>query len=132
MRLRLDSPPKISLGITEACNLRCQHCYADCAQVPKVGELSAEQWISLIDRLVADGIIQFYFEGGEPLAKPGFLKILERAAREAMTIVRTHGTLVDETIAKDLKRAGCWSSSGGFNGCRRSDARSGDGGSRQL
>ena len=34
---RLERPPKVTLGITEACPLRCRHCYADCASSPKPG-----------------------------------------------------------------------------------------------
>jgi MoaA/NifB/PqqE/SkfB family radical SAM enzyme len=103
---RLQTPPKVTLGITEACPLRCRHCYADCAAAPKPGELSAERWLAVIDRLIADGVVQVYIEGGEPLAKPGILQIVERAARDAMTLLRTHGTLIDDAMAKALQASG--------------------------
>jgi MoaA/NifB/PqqE/SkfB family radical SAM enzyme len=103
---RLRTPPKITLGITEACPLRCQYCYADCAAAPKPGELSADRWINLLDQVIGDGVIQVYIEGGEPLAKPGILRIVARSARDAMTLLRTHGTLVDDATADALKDAG--------------------------
>lgn len=102
----LETPPKITIGITEACPLQCRHCYADCARAPKPGELAAEQWIALLGGLAEQGVIQAYFEGGEPLAKPGFLDIIRAAAPVMMTLVRTHGTLVTATVARDLRAAG--------------------------
>lgn len=106
MRPALASPPKISLGITEACPLQCRHCYADCAPAPKPDELSIQAWMEVVDQLLADGVIQFYFEGGEPLLKPGFLGLLARCARDAMTLLRTHGTLIDDAMADALQAAG--------------------------
>ena len=103
---RLASPPKITLGITEACPLECRHCYADCAARPKDGELTSGQWLGLLDRLIEGGIIQIYIEGGEPLAKPGILRLLARCARDALTLVRTHGTMIDARMARALARAG--------------------------
>ncbi|MCK8784065.1 radical SAM protein [Roseomonas sp. NAR14] len=102
----LLSPPKISLGVTEACPLRCRHCYADCDAAPKPAELGIDAWMALADRLIADGVIQFYFEGGEPLLKPGFPALLARCARDAMTLLRTHGTLIDDAMADALRAAG--------------------------
>jgi radical SAM protein with 4Fe4S-binding SPASM domain len=96
----------MSLGVTEACPLRCRHCYANCAAEPKPGELGIEDWLRLVDEVVEDGVIQFYIEGGEPLAKPGIIDLLTRCAREAMTLLRTHGTLIDDAMADALKAAG--------------------------
>lgn len=103
---RLVSPPKITFGVTETCPLHCRHCYSDCSAVPKPGELSIDRWLALADELIEDGVIQFYIEGGEPLAKPGFLRLLARCARDAMTLLRTHGTLIDDAMAEALKAAG--------------------------
>ena len=102
----LTSPPKMTLGITEACPLRCRHCYANCTAQQKPGELEIEDWLRLVDQVVEDGVIQFYIEGGEPLAKPGIVDLLARCARDAMTLLRTHGTLIDDAMARALKRAG--------------------------
>lgn len=102
----LETPPKLTIGITEACPLSCRHCYADCAQSPKPGELSSEQWIGLIDGLAAQGVIQVYFEGGEPLVKPGFIEILRTAASSMMTLLRTHGCGLNSTMAQTLSDAG--------------------------
>ena len=105
MKPRLLNPPKITFGVTEACPLQCRHCYADCSSSPKAGELDAEEWLRVADEVIADGVIQIYFEGGEPLAKPGILGLLAHCGRDAMTLLRTHGTLVDEATADALAAA---------------------------
>jgi radical SAM protein with 4Fe4S-binding SPASM domain len=68
--------------------------------------LSADHWIALIEKLAAQGVIQAYFEGGEPLIKPGFLDILRAAASEMMTLLRTHGWLLSRDVANELADAG--------------------------
>jgi radical SAM protein with 4Fe4S-binding SPASM domain len=102
----LHSPPKISIGITEACPFKCRHCYADCAAAPKPGELSADGWIRLLMDLADRGVVQAYIEGGEPLVKPGFMNVLRSIAPVMMTLVRTHGWGLTERRAGDLAEAG--------------------------
>src|SRR4051794_37009412 len=102
MPIGLVSPPKMTFGITEACPLKCRFCYADCAQKPKAGELDVDEWIRLVDQVCHDGVIQFYIEGGEPLIKPGIFRLIEHCARMAMTMLRTHATLIDATVADAL------------------------------
>ncbi len=106
MPIGLVSPAKMTFGLTEACPLNCRYCYADCARQPKPGELEVSEWIRFADELVEDGVIQFYFEGGEPLAKPGIFQLVEHCAQVAMTMLRTHGTMIDESRADALKASG--------------------------
>lgn len=101
-----EEPPKVSLSITNSCNLRCRHCYGDCSPEPSARELTFPEWLRFIDYLVAHGVIQLYVEGGEPFHRPDFLDILRHAARRMMTLVRTHGTLIDNDMARTLKAIG--------------------------
>lgn len=101
-----ETPPLVALSYTESCNLDCRHCYGDCATEAKPDELSGEEWARIVDQLIADGVIQFYIEGGEPLWRPDFLDVLGHAARKAMTLLRTHGTLIDREMAQRLRDAG--------------------------
>lgn len=103
----LYTPPKAAIGISEGCVLACRHCYGDCVQgAAKAGELDAAEWISYVDRIAEDGVVSLYVEGGEPLAKPGFLDVLRHASRSMFTMVRTHGTLIDDRMADSLKASG--------------------------
>lgn len=102
----LNTPPKISVGITEGCPLRCRHCYADCHNAPKPDELSSERWAALLTDLAGRGVVQVYFEGGEPLLKPGFTDVLRQIAPLMMTLVRTHGCGVTAESAQELAEIG--------------------------
>jgi radical SAM protein with 4Fe4S-binding SPASM domain len=102
----LQSPFKITLSITQTCNLNCKHCYADCDPERAKDELTVREWVRFVDYLVANDFVSLYIEGGEPLARPGFLKILEHCTPKMMTLLRTNGTLIDRQMAARLKRIG--------------------------
>lgn len=101
-----QTPPKITISFTESCNLRCKHCYADCSRRPATRELSGPEWLGFIDYLVRHEFISVYFEGGEPLNRADFLQVLQRSSRDLMTMVRTNGTLVTPTLARNLRQSG--------------------------
>jgi len=102
----IERPPKVTFSLTETCNLACRHCYADCNKTAKRPELSTAEWLQLIDYLAANGVIQAYIEGGEPLHRPDIFRILHRAAAKMMTLLRTNGTLIDARMAHRLKASG--------------------------
>ncbi len=102
----LESPPKITLGITEGCPLRCRHCYADCDTSPKPGELTVDAWLRLVAELADGGVIHAYIEGGEPLIKPGFIEVLRAMTPRMMTLVRTHGWGLTPDLAQEISQAG--------------------------
>ena len=99
------TPPKITISFTETCNLQCKHCYADCGRRSAARELSGTEWVRFIDYLVEHEFISVYFEGGEPLCRPDFRRVLRRCGAKLMTMVRTNGTLVTPAVARDLRRA---------------------------
>jgi radical SAM protein with 4Fe4S-binding SPASM domain len=106
MTPKLERPPKVTFSLTETCNLACRHCYADCKKTAKRPELSTAEWLHLIDYLAANGVIQTYIEGGEPLHRPDIFRILRRATAKMMTLLRTNGTLIDARTAHRLKASG--------------------------
>lgn len=102
---RLERPLKVTISYTHSCNLDCALCYADCGRSARP-ELSAAEWIAFIDRCADDGVIGFYFEGGEPLHRADFMPVVTHAARLGMTMLRTNGTLITPAVARRLKDAG--------------------------
>ncbi len=118
MAPQFDRPPKVTFAFTETCNQECRHCYADCRRAGKRRELSTDEWLKLIDYLAENGVIQTYIEGGEPLHRPDFLKILRHTSRRMMTLLRTNGTLIDAAMAQRLKRAGVGHILVDLMGCR--------------
>jgi len=106
VQLKFETPPKITLSITNACNLECAHCYGDCSHEPTSKELSTKEVLAFVDYLVANDFIQIYIEGGEPQMRPDFDRILAHCGRKLMTLVRTHGTLMTPRTARAWKRYG--------------------------
>jgi radical SAM protein with 4Fe4S-binding SPASM domain len=102
---RLDKPFKLTLCITQTCNMNCRLCYADCGSAAKP-ELTTEQWKAFIDELVREGFLHVFFEGGEPFHRPDFEDILAHVGRRLYIAVRTHATLIDMARAARLKRLG--------------------------
>src|SRR5690606_38456695 len=48
---KLDKPFKLTICVTQTCNMDCKLCYADCGS-SKRPELTTEQWKAFIDQLV--------------------------------------------------------------------------------
>lgn len=84
--------------LTNACNLRCSHCYMYSGKA-EARELSANEWIKVLDEFVAAGGTSITFSGGEVLAKRGWLRVLEHAHQAGVSAtVLTNGTLWDADL----------------------------------
>src|SRR2546422_812159 len=91
--------------ITCRCNLRCVMCYTDCFNRPDLirNELSTSEILRIMDELAAAGCLDLVLTGGEPLARPDFFDIYERAKENGfLTTLFTNGTLITETVAHRL------------------------------
>jgi len=100
------TPPKITVSITNTCNLNCAWCYGDCGKATPKSELSTNEWLKFVDYLLANDFIRIYLEGGEPFFRTDFLTILKHCTRKLMTVVRTNGTLITREVATELKAIG--------------------------
>ena len=97
-----------SIAMTHRCHLRCVHCYLGderspapkdlkSGTPPESGELGTEFWLSVVDQAAEIGCLNLLMTGGEPLLRPDFADVYERAKRRGMLVtVFTNGTLVDE------------------------------------
>ncbi len=103
---QLDSPIKLTVCLTERCNLNCTFCYADCNAAGKAPELSMETWHKVLGEAADDGIIAFYFEGGEPFLREGFEELIRELAERAFVMIRTNATLIDQKRARRLAEIG--------------------------
>lgn len=99
----LTKPFKLTVSVTAKCNLACRHCYTDCGAQTDV-ELTAGEWIRVVDELADDGFITIFFEGGEPFAREDFERIAAHAAAKMFVAVRTNGTLIDAARATRLAK----------------------------
>jgi radical SAM protein with 4Fe4S-binding SPASM domain len=103
--LHLRTPFKLTVCFTERCNLKCRFCYCDCGRSLPDTELGGRSWIELLTKLITEGIISLYFEGGEPFLRPDFLEVLQACGRRAYCAVRTHATEMDIVLARRCREA---------------------------
>jgi len=97
------SPRIVTLELTNACNLRCKHCYA-CAGEALENELSTEEIEKVLRELYDLGTFEIELSGGEPLLRPDFMKIVSIAqSLDFEVTILSNGVLIDKKIAKKLK-----------------------------
>lgn len=95
------------LELTEACNLRCIHCYGQWGYPEKAARRTVSQWKQTLDAVFNYGCRGVQLIGGEPLAHHDFLEILAYAKAIGMKTIDvfSNGTLINEEIIKHLKQA---------------------------
>ncbi len=102
-----DKKPVVVWNIGRRCNLRCVHCYAQSKDIEYEDELTTEQGKELIDDLAEFGSPVILFSGGEPTMRKDLPELAEYAKSKGMrAVISTNGTLIDEKMAKVLKKIG--------------------------
>ena len=103
---RFTSPLMVVWNFTQACNLRCAHCYQD-ARRRLPDELDLPQQLQVLEILRRNDVAMLALSGGEPMMSPTFWPVAQRAARMGFHLsVATNGTLVDEDSAHRLRDVG--------------------------
>lgn len=94
------APFQIVWNITNACNMRCIHCYEG-ASVKRKDELSKDQIISGLKNMGDLGVASIAFSGGEPTLHPDILEFINSARDNGMfPAIATNGyTLKDKEKA---------------------------------
>lgn len=68
------------LELTSRCNLRCTHCYADSGPTTStIGELTLEDYRTILDEGASLGCRKVQFIGGEPTLNPGLPALISHA-----------------------------------------------------
>jgi 12,18-didecarboxysiroheme deacetylase len=107
LQFSADKKPVVVWNVTRRCNLRCVHCYSKSEDRGYSGELSFEEGKGLIDDLAEFGSPVILFSGGEPLIRPDILDLIRYAAhRGRRAVLSTNGTLINRTLAEELKAIG--------------------------
>ena len=102
----------LRVSVTDRCDLRCVYCMAENQQfLPKAEVLSIEELDRLCTAFIGLGTRKLRLTGGEPLARRGFIDLVERLSRhlqsgalEELTLT-TNGTQLTR-FAQDLARHG--------------------------
>lgn len=94
-------------NFTNMCNLNCKHCYQSAVPYATSDELTLEEKLDLVDRLVDSGVKLPVISGGEPLIHPDFFPVLERIVSKGMhTAVASNATTINKEVARRLKETG--------------------------
>lgn len=95
-------------NFTDACNLRCKHCYQGALKEPSTGELTTVEALEAVDMMADSGLAYVAMSGGEPLVRRDFFKVAERIKEREMALsLATNGTLLSEKTVDRLKDSGC-------------------------
>ncbi len=84
----LSAPLEVHFSVTNACSLRCGHCYMDSGE-RDVKEMSAGDFFKAVDMLADMGVFHMALGGGEALERTDFF--------ELATYVRTRGIVPNLT-----------------------------------
>jgi len=86
---------RVVLALTNRCNLRCRHCYAE-GGTPLAGELASQDLEDVVAQVAALSARRLILSGGEPLTVPERLEACAARARAAglRTTVTTNATLL--------------------------------------
>jgi 12,18-didecarboxysiroheme deacetylase len=102
-----DKRPVIVWNITQRCNLKCVHCYAQAKNMAVDCELSTLEGKHLLDDLSEFGVPVILFSGGEPLTRKDLPELAAYAVKKGMrAVISTNGTLITPEKAQTLKEIG--------------------------
>lgn len=98
-------PRSVTWGVTQFCNLRCNHCYD--AVDHKRGDLTTNQALKVIDRLAEIGISLIAFSGGEPTLRRDLPHLLKHCCNMGIDIaLRSNATQITREVAHRLADMG--------------------------
>lgn len=97
----LDFPIGAEIEITLDCNLRCRHCL----QSHPKEYMPLEYFKFIIDELVDKGLCEVNIIGGEPLAHPNIIEIVEYCSFKDLAInVVSNGTLFSKELINRFEK----------------------------
>lgn len=100
--VELNAPLDVEWEITNACNLRCLHCYV-AANEKLEKELDTNEALRLVEELDNTGVTDITISGGEPFLRSDLWRIIEEIkSRRIPFSVYTNGTLLNDKRIRRL------------------------------
>jgi len=87
-----DKKPVVVWNLTQACNLRCIHCYARAVSETGEKDLDTEQALKVLDDLAGFGVPVVLFSGGEPLVRKDLVTLASYAVQKGSEGRHLHKT----------------------------------------
>ena len=102
-----DKKPVVVWNMTQRCNLKCEHCYAQAIDPHGDDPINTDQAKVMIDDLTQFGSPVILFSGGEPTIRKDLPELANYAVSKGMrAVISTNGTLITKRMAKELKDVG--------------------------
>ncbi len=99
--------PVVVWNCTRQCNLSCLHCYASADSRRSPGEMDTTAGRAFIRDLADFSVPVILFSGGEPLLRKDLLSLASLAREVGIRVaLSTNGTLITDTIAREIKKVG--------------------------
>ena len=103
---KLYAPFLVVWNFTNACNLRCKHCYQNAGKLSP-DELTLEEKLNVVDQLAENDVVAIAFSGGEALLHHDFWDVAKYASDKGLYLsLATNGTLLTTDVVKRLKKVG--------------------------
>ena len=100
----ISAPTTVFWEVTDKCNSECRHCFNNMNHNEKI-DLTYEQMRHIADELHNNGVFRVKITGGEPFCRQDLFCILDYLETKNINfIVYSNGKLIDEHIAKQLKK----------------------------
>ncbi|AGM09281.1 pyrroloquinoline quinone biosynthesis protein PqqE [Amycolatopsis keratiniphila] len=107
MDLNTAAPLGMLAELTHRCPLHCPYCSNPVELIARDGELSTEEWISVLSQARELGVLQVHMSGGEPLARPDLPILVEHATKLGCYVnLVTSGLGLTESRLDDLVERG--------------------------
>jgi len=104
--LKLQAPFLVVWNYTDACNLRCKHCYQRAGNMSK-DELSLDERLNIVDQLADNDVVAIAFSGGEALLRDDFWEVARYASSKGLYLsLATNGTLLTKDVVRRLTDVG--------------------------
>ncbi|MGH3670819.1 MAG: radical SAM protein, partial [Pseudonocardiaceae bacterium] len=107
----LQSPIIVEVEVTYGCFRACRHCAYESSPEARIpGELAAEQWGLIFDKLADAGVLIVQLTGGDPLFRSDSFEIVEAANHAGLSVYIRSDTaaLNDENIQRLRVMQGLW------------------------
>ena len=100
-------PLVMSWNVTRECNMKCSHCYINATEKKLAHELTTAEGKNLIDQICQVSKPLLILSGGEPLLRPDIYELIRYGTSKGLKMgLGSNGSLIDETVAANLKKAG--------------------------
>jgi len=104
---KFHMPLMIVWNFTQACNLKCVHCYQDACSRPLPDELDLEQKLKVVDEMGREYVPFLALAGGEPLMGRNFWEVLERCRQWGIHVtIASNGTVLTPDVTARLVEHG--------------------------